>query len=653
MKQLLFEWKKIIRKKMLWLIFIILVVLNTVTLDRSIDSYSADCITETAESYQDYIDTITEQIDSMKSRFEEEKDGFNYRNVEKIEREIRSISMPSIREGSYQTLYYYSSYSAGILFVIVFLCALVDFLFQSERRQGLLILFKQTREGHLRFLFSKVFIGCIVTVLFVLTMELVSLLYLINRYGLDELESGIQVLLLFRGVFSNYTILELVCKAFMYRCLSAIGVFIIIFSLQLMIRKNWVPQLIMLALTIMELLLSMKLTSSSSLNYIWAVTFFNSWDIKASIATEMNLNIMGYPVSHVVIALIYRVLICIVLFSVGVWMYECQMQIVVDGIISKLVIRIRTIFLRAFRTVNICIQEWKKILVHEKRWMVVVVLLFVFFSLFHYADRDREYAEFKIGEYHKLLDSCQGRITDDSLLYVSKKRIDLEEQLDRAYSPDNIQADGILNSLGFEDEGLQILEEQRDRLLSMEGSIYDKYFIDEYSYLEVMKNYRADIFIFFMLESIVLLMTCSLESYDDEKGMNTILNATRIGEPGLRKVKNRVFWSFGMIAFLLMEIASWYALFRIDRGVTFGQQMNWFTQIALSTGLTILQFYLLVTVIRAGCYFLYLYILKHIIDRCKQATVVLTVGVGLIVVPLIVFMVFHMSITLLLIQIFS
>ena len=61
MKQLLFEWKKIIRKKMLGLIFLILVVLNTVTLDRSIDSYSVDCITETAESYQDYIDTITEQ----------------------------------------------------------------------------------------------------------------------------------------------------------------------------------------------------------------------------------------------------------------------------------------------------------------------------------------------------------------------------------------------------------------------------------------------------------------------------------------------------------------------------------------------------------------------------------------------------------------
>lgn len=649
------EFRKLFYQPFFLLLMILLLVGNIFTLDRSAGKTSKGDLTESQETYASFL----EQVPVQTEKLEESADGesaFYRRNLAKTREDYGKVHIPKMQKGDYRAIYSYAKYFSGLWFSAIFVLLLSNLLVQSERKRGFYLLTKVCRCGHGSFAEAKYLTGLLTLLLVLLLQEGSGWGLLLFRYGPDPLTSGIQTLEIFRNTSGNFTILQTVFYMFLVRFLCLIVFFSIAFSLQLLFRRSGIAEIITAAFLVLELFFSLRLTSDSTWNGLWAVNLFTQWNMEAGLGVYLNLNLFGFPLSMGIVSLAFGTLLSATLLTAGICVFSRSFQIAGESPLERLALFFRSRIFGRIRSARVTAEEWKKVLLHQHRWLVLLVLFFLVLCSFRYVNRDRQYAEVRIGAYHGLLSQCSGKVTERSLRFIEDQRKEQDvlsekmQSLDPENADDRIQMEFLSIEYQRMEEGLEMVESQRDSLSAMDGGLQGKYLLDEYSYLNEFRDYRSDVLFFLASGILLLLLTCSLESFDSQRKMMGLLGPTKTGTEGIRRAKKDVFWILSLVSFFSMQLPEIWSYYRIDQGRCFGSQMQWFTSESFRSSMAIGTVLFLCFLIRLAIFSFFSLFVEKAVFGMKQSAIVFGIGLMILAALGILCFGFHISVPVLLLK---
>ena len=229
--------------------------------------------------------------------------------------------------------------------------------------------------------------------------------------------------------------------------------------------------------------------------------------------------------------------------------------------------RLRQIFSFTWHTSKTGVFETGKVLIHQRKAVILAVYLIVIFSLGRQALSPITFTKADDAVYHKLVHHIQGKVTDRKLSYIESQRAYLDDLITEAHSLGNSTEDrsrALFISFEYEEKngGLARLESQRDAVMQ-KGNI-PKYFFDEAALEEQFSDINGDIFIFLISGIALVLVLAGIESYD--AAMRPLLNTASIGYADIRKKKIRFATVIAVIIFVLWNIPDFLSYFRIDHG---------------------------------------------------------------------------------------
>lgn len=205
----------------------------------------------------------------------------------------------------------------------------------------------------------------------------------------------------------------------------------------------------------------------------------------------------------------------------------------------------------------------------------------------------------------------------------------------------------IDNEILSQEGGLSLVEEQLKELKKKLGEITQKYFVDEMSYADIFSDYKYDILIFLMMASFVCLWGCSMEEADEVRRMTTFLYSTKTGKGGIRKRRRIINLVGTIISFFVLEISTIVRLWKIDGFICSAQKMSDFTRIFGVGDITLMQFLVILLIIKMVLIILYSGIVRVITEKLKTAVYAFSIGMIIAIVPALIFFVMQKNIVML------
>ena len=562
-----YELKKIIRIKAVWIVLLVLIVSDLFLLKAfSSEQYTAEVYPK--ESYQQFLGQIPEQTkDFLLQKEYRDKDTFLYRNLMKTESDYAALSGEGFKEDDYSSLNRYAAYPYHLLFVILFALISAYYLIPAERRGGKFLLLKSTSGGHIRLYANKVLTLVAMTFCFSIICDIGEIVYIRQKYGPFHRDVLLQSSSVFRDCPYDITVFDAVIGMIAVRVLVSAFIGVLVMMLFSSFRRNEISLAIFAAYSIAEYFFSEKISISSSMNYIAVINPFYQAHTTAMLGNYLNLNILGYPVSQLRASIVILFTAGIACFCIGALSFSIQFQIEEESLIGIIVIRLRKIFSFTWHTSKTGVFETGKVLIHQRKAVILAVYLIVIFSLGRQALSPITFTKADDAVYHKLVHHIQGKVTDRKLSYIESQRAYLDDLITEAHSLGNSAEDrsrALFISFEYEEKngGLARLESQRDAVMQ-KGNI-PKYFFDEAALEEQFSDINGDIFIFLVSGIALVLVLAGIESYD--AAMRPLLNTASIGYADIRKKKIRFATVIAVIIFVLWNIPDFLSYFRIDHG---------------------------------------------------------------------------------------
>lgn len=562
-----YELKKIIRIKAVWIVLLVLIVSDLFLLKAfSSEQYTAEVYPK--ESYQQFLGQIPEQTKAFLLQKEyRAKNTFLYRNLMKTESDYASLTGEGFKEDDYSSLNRYAAYPYHLLFVILFALISAYYLIPAERRGGKFLLLKSTREGHIRLYANKVLTLIVMTSCFSIICDISEAIFIRQKYGPFHRDALLQSLSVFRNCPYDITVFDAMIGMIAVRVLVSAFIGVLVMMLFSSFRRNEFSLAIFAAYSIAEYFFFVKISINSSMNYLTAINPFYQAHTTAMLGNYLNLNILGYPVSQLRASIVILFTAGIACFCIGALSFSIQFQIEEESLIGIIMTRLRQIFSFTWHTSKTGVFETGKVLIHQRKAVILAVYLIVIFSLGRQALSPITFTKADDAVYHKLVHHIQGKVTDRKLSYIESQRAYLDDLITEAHSLGNSTEDrsrALFISFEYEEKngGLARLESQRDAVMQ-KGNI-PKYFFDEAALEEQFSDINGDIFIFLISGIALVLVLAGIESYD--AAMRPLLNTASIGYADIRKKKIRFATVIAVIIFVLWNIPDFLSYFRIDHG---------------------------------------------------------------------------------------
>ncbi len=181
-----YEAKKLLRTKVLWIVFIMLLAADLVLLSESAghqDSYSEDYLYSAAD-YRQFLGQIPEQTkEFLEQPAYKNHNTFLYRNLMKTQADYSRLEGKGFAKGKYTAFNRYGAYPYHLLFVILFTFIAAYQMIPAERRRGYFLLLKSTERGRAELYAGKITALCISAAAFSLLCDLGEILFLRCKYG--------------------------------------------------------------------------------------------------------------------------------------------------------------------------------------------------------------------------------------------------------------------------------------------------------------------------------------------------------------------------------------------------------------------------------------------------------------------------------------
>lgn len=686
-----YEWKKLLRQRSFLLFTAVLLCGNLLMLfqyEKKTDAYTyfykqkqewqkynkGDETIQQAEVYQAFVETekiyvssykdflkqIPEQAEKLKGTVNyQDQDTYLYRDLIKTVSDYAGLFSKRVKAEPSVGIKELASYNYGIYFQWIYIFVLSYFVISAERKEGLFLLTKGTKQGHLPFAAAKVLTMVSASALYGFLQECSTFFLLGYFYGYGDVTRSVQSISIFRDCSVPITVAQALVGLLGIRI--AIGIFctVLLACITICLRKEGVGLFFYGIFIGMEMFWDYSIQMSSSLNIIKCVNVFFAWDMKHIFGTYQNLNIFEYPVSKSMLTLVVASVFVCMFTAVALFRFSVGCQISSGNLLEEIRERIskRTCFV--WHHTSVFRFEFRKVFVQQKRGFLLLFLLVWCMVSVKDAMEPTYYDDPALGEYHRILSEISGPVTDETLTYISNQRAEMDaiyEELEELKQESDQQVEAKKQALWHEvemrDGGISLVEEQRDLLLEKDGDIFHKFWIDEKKYTSAFYNYKYDLTVFLIAAIVLILWMSDIEAWDNRKGMYSILYTTKVGKRRIQRKKKMVCIA-GMylcaIGALLPQILRYYS---IDQFQNAAQKLSDITSMGIHTSMRLGIFMLLLCLAKIAAFVLTCRLLVMLIRKVPNTSIVIGVGVGSIGLVVLLLWYFHMDLAILFLRMF-
>lgn len=259
--------------------------------------------------------------------------------------------------------------------------------------------------------------------------------------------------------------------------------------------------------------------------------------MKNVIGVYQNLNIAGTPVDknyvNFIVGLaiiVFATLIGTILFSIR---YVSEIKVVLQCIQEK----IRNIFSRLLCVENMYVNEFYKLMIVQKKWILLLFLSIGIIGSYKTYMPANTYQSAYEATYHMYLSAIHGKIDEQTVDYIEKEKQyiqSVENQIELAIENNGIDTAEITAELDSRKRAFDRLNQQYEKMTD-DGSV--GYMIDEMNLNSVMKNYRSDIIIFMTVSIVLVMFISGLFASKDEMQVSLLLKTSKNGRYRLMRVK--------------------------------------------------------------------------------------------------------------------
>ena len=534
------------------------------------------------------------------------------------------------------------------------------FLVSSERKKGLFLLTKGTKQGHLPLAVAKVLTMISASALYGVLQECSAFFLLKYFYGYGDLTRSIQSVSIFRDCSLSITVAQALVGVFLLRTFIGIFCAVLMISVAILFRKEGIALIFYGVFIGIQMFLNYSIGISSSLNIIKCVNVFFSWDMKNMFGIYQNLNIFGYPVGKSTVMLVVASIFICIFMIISVYHFSFSCQISSGNLLEEIQEKIskRTSFM--WHHTSVYRFEFRKVFFQQKKGFLFLFLLI--WCIFSAKDALEPvyYDDPALGEYHKILEKISGSVTNESLAYISEQRAEMDaiyKELEEVKKETNQEAEikkqALQHEVEMRDGGVTLVEEQRDLLLEKDGDILKKYWIDEKKYMDVFYDYKYDLTAFFIVVIALVLWISDIETSDYRKGLYDLLGTTKVGKRKIQKKKKLVCITGMSWCLICMLIPQFLRYYNIDQFQSAAQKLSDFTSLGFMSSMCVGSFLALLLVVKIFVFVIVCELLVRLARKVPNASMVVGAGVGSVVLVTLLLWYFHVDLTILILRMFT
>lgn len=666
-----FEFFKILKQKMFFLFAFLLIVGNLLTIhmyeqNRSayyyiyehkdlyerfqngdtsadVDGYYTEDATRQEnyrKSYDIFLNEMQQRAENMKTlEVYSNKSSYVYRNIEKTCEDFSKLSSVEIVADNNFGVLELAKYEWGIFFVIVFLILFSYYLFYQERNRGLFLLIKGTKNGHSSFVAMKLLVFGVFTAIYVFIQEVCAVILMGYYYGYGDLSRSIQSIPEFRNCPFAYSVGEAIILLIGLRLLIAEVLAVFVCCLSILIQNEMVAVLFGSVVFGLEYLCYSFIELGSFWNGFKCVNLFFCWNFEQAIATYLNLNICGYAIGKQDCAWIVAGLVMVLCVIIGIFVFHYSYQIRAESRLEKLKLWLRKKMGTFWRHTSLLRFEFSKIFTQQKKGLVLLLLLVLCISDINALGNVQSYSSAGVAQYHSYLSQISGKVTEESIQFVYDE-VAYVEDLYRQLSELGEDREGknyvlamhLQSEIDLKSQGVGYLLAQLEYLQSLEGSIYEKYWVDEMAYTELWGDIKNDLMQWLIGMLALSIWISGIYPADEKKRILPLLRATKNGRRTLHSRKNLCMVIGAFLIFLLVELPIFVSFYQIDNFTVLSQNMRHFHTLVLSKDISLGMFLGLLLLLKFLVFMVFAIALTMLSKVTHNETVTSVIGIGIAVV---------------------
>ncbi len=607
------------------------------------------------ESYGVFINEMADRVDKMSSTsLFGKQSGFAYRNLQKTQLDYASFAGTELRYGPESGVRAYNDFSGGILFTLAFLALLMYYVLYDERGQNLLLLLKGTRNGHGALAAAKLGAMLSGTALYVLVQEAATLGYFAVAHGFGDLTRTAQSVSIFRNCVLHITL----GQALILTVLARIGVALVLaaflYLVGTVVRSEAAAVVCAGGILAGEFFLSVAINAGSTLCFLKFLNPFYSWKMSGALAEYQNINVFGFPVGKGIAMLIVGAAAVVLFAGFGMASFSVRYQVKTASRFGGLMLWIRQHTAGLFHTVSLLWFETYKLLIGQKKILVLVLLLAWGYSEASAVSGVQSFARPADAAYQYYMNRLSGPVTEESMAWLDQEQQrmeDLHRQLQELAESGATETEmmylsyTIGNEINLYEEGLQRVVHQVEWMKTLPGGLSGKYLVNETALTNRWYDTETDARLWLIGSLIAVFLLSGIRTGDEKRRMTTLLASTRNGRERLDKMRHRLALVLTLAVFIVSELRILILYSRAGAFRVLGQKLCWFSGGIYGAGISI-GVLLLVIFLLKGLSFLAVCLGTETLTKAtKNATVTLLIGGGIVIAVYIVVLAFHTDIT--------
>jgi hypothetical protein len=599
-----------------------------------------------------YADTYKEFVDGMEKRAENkqrfsvmsESDSFSKKNIAKTVEDFKAVSNVTPTLGNYKYFENSTTFQITDYLLIVLVILICIALFSAERDKKLFNIVRSTRNGLLQTIVAK--LSAILLLTFAISVLFFSSNILISGAytGFGNLLADVQSLEImmncpFRLSVIQYLVLWVLTKSLAMCVLATFFATVFLF-----IGSNALDYIICLLFVAIEFVLYTFIDANFFINQFKYINIFAFlWD-NNTLGNYLNINIFGEAVSLTTIFIVVSAIAFVVFIFLSIFVYVKNVRLAGNDVNGKLFGNIRGFCSAHFNTVCIHKLELRKV-----AFRGVTVAMFVFLCLFAYSQYTQNvevhYYDAKKSCYAGYLLKLSVEITPSKEQYIEKEK-QFFDSIDKQI--DKIKAD---KSITDEDKESKI--STLENIQSVRGEAFDEV-LEQYEYSKTVakqlgiKTQMIDRDIgslllssgsrewtqFVLMLLFIIVVLPQVFAYEYRNGADVLLRTCRKGRREL--VTNKVIVAFvvSAVAYLLIYLPFVINFVNVYGVELFNIPIVFVEKFAeINSSMTIMQYLILVSVVRIALFLTAIMITLAISVRLKTAITSMVVMTVLTLVP--------------------
>ena len=512
---------------------------------------------------ESYFETYRVFITGMQSRADRQggfsvfsdNGDFAKRNIEQTPKDFADLHDVVLVKGDYTGIETGTSDLLTDIFVLVIIFTFCIFLFSTEREKNLLILVKSTKNGHavsaatrLAVLLTGTFVCC-------LLFYGIRLIIILSIYGMPPLDAPIQSSSMFMNCSLKINVFQYILLWFGAKMLIMSAIGCLFSAVFLMLKNSDFICFLCTGIIAVEYGLFALISESSPLCNLHFINLFAFLDTKEIIKNYLNLNIFEYPANRMTVFILVCVVLIIFSLTVSVMAFSLGSQIKRESPFAKLSAFFRE-RLPHFGSVNLFTAEMYKLLIRQKRFVVLLVLLCIGINGINLTWHD-SFSSVSDAAFYSYINTLEGKFDIQKEQFI-KKESSYYEKLQAEYkelsSTESLTLEqeqrmySLEFTLKYQKQGFERLTKHIDYLREKQKeSGGDIYIINDIQYGHLLMNNATDTISVLLGLGAVILSLSGMFAFEHKRQMTALFRSAKNG-------KGKLFFAKFLLAVLMSGI---------------------------------------------------------------------------------------------------